>query len=123
MSLLENIDHLAQFSGVEAVLVQGGEGTEPRSEFRGESAWRERLEVAFDVFSLTDEKRVRLLLGKHTVVLQRERKEVVAAVHATGHPTAKSLRRAVFRMSKRVRSPGPGVFGGTKPSLSGTWVW
>ena len=53
----------------------------------------------------TDESTIRLVIGQHTVVLQAEGDETVAVVLPTGHAIAKSLRRMIRRMSRKVRGP------------------
>jgi hypothetical protein len=53
----------------------------------------------------TDESTIRLVIGQHTVVLQGEGDETVAVVLPTGHAIAKSLRRMIRRMSRKVRAP------------------
>jgi hypothetical protein len=53
----------------------------------------------------TGESTIRLVVGKHTVVVQTEKEETVAVVLPTGHAIAKSLRRMIRRMSRKVRTP------------------
>ncbi len=100
MSLAANIEHLAVASGIEAVCVE----TSTR-DFRGTASWKDVLEGALDLFGRTDEASIRLVVGKHTVVVQREAGEVVAVVLPTGHAIAKSLRRMIRRMAKKDRGP------------------
>lgn len=102
MSLFANIDHLNAASGIEAVTVEST--TNPRV-FRGSESWRPVLEGAVGLFARTGEPSVRLVIGKHTVVVQRENDETVAVVLPTGHAIAKSLRRMIRRMSKKDRGP------------------
>ena len=102
MSLRANIEHLAAAQGIVAVAVDSPTATR---EFRGESAWRPILDTALALLKLTDEKTIRLVIGKHTIVLQTENEETVGVVLPTGHSIAKSLRRMIRRMSKKDRGP------------------
>ena len=102
MSLRANIEHLAAAQGIEAVAVMSAAG--PR-EFRGEEPWSAVLEGAVALLEKTDESTIRLVVGKSTVVVQTEKEETVAVVLPTGHAIAKSLRRMIRRMSRKVRGP------------------
>lgn len=102
MSLQANIDHLAIASGIEAVIVQGSS-----RDCRGPQSWYPVLDGALDLFKRTDEKSIRLVIGKHTIVVQQENEETVAVVLPTGHAIAKSLRRMIRRMSRKDRGPLP----------------
>jgi hypothetical protein len=102
MSLQANIEHLAAAQGIVAVAVLSPAG--PR-EFRGEEGWKPILDAALSLLQKTDESTIRLVIGKHTVVLQTENDETVAVVLPTGHAIAKSLRRMIRRMSRKVRAP------------------
>jgi hypothetical protein len=100
MSLRANIEHLATAPGIEAVVVDTGD-----REFRGEDRLRPVLVAALELFAVAGESSVRLVVGEHTLVVQRERDEVVAVALPTGHAIAKSLRRMIRRMAKRPRGP------------------
>lgn len=100
MSLLANIDHLAIAAGIEAVVVEAG----PR-EYRGTQSWHPVLDGALDLFKRTEEKSIRLVVGTHTIVVQREAGEAVGVVLPTGHAIAKSLRRMIRRMARKNRGP------------------
>lgn len=102
MSLRANIDHLAAAQGIVAVAVVSQAG--PR-EFRGDESWSSVLDSALNLLQKTDESTIRLVIGKHTIVLQNEGEETVAVVLPTGHAIAKSLRRMIRRMSRKVRGP------------------
>ncbi|MCH9682944.1 MAG: hypothetical protein K0V04_16020 [Deltaproteobacteria bacterium] len=102
MSLRANIEHLAAAQGIVAVSVLSPAG--PR-EFRGDEAWSSILDAAHSLLDKTEEKTIRLVVGKHTVVLQTEAEETVAVVLPTGHAIAKSLRRMIRRMSRKPRGP------------------
>ena len=102
MSLRANIEHLAAAQGIVAVSVVSPAG--PR-EFRGEQEWSSILDAAHSLLEKTGEKTIRLVVGKHTVVLQTEGEETVAVVLPTGHAIAKSLRRIIRRMAKKPRGP------------------
>lgn len=117
MSLQANIDHLAIASGIEAVVVDAGS-----RDYRGDQTWHLVLDGALDLFHRTDEKSIRLVVGKHTIVVQRENEETVAVVLPTGHAIAKSLRRMIRRMARKNRGPLPKVkqalVTGTGPTAS-----
>jgi hypothetical protein len=102
MSLLANIDHLAVAAGIEAVVVDAGS-----RDYRGTQTWYPVLDGALDLFKRCDEKSIRLVVGKHTIVVQRESDETVAVVLPTGHAIAKSLRRMIRRMARKDRGPVP----------------
>lgn len=102
MSLRANIEHLAASQGIVAVSVVSPAG--PR-ELRGDQQWGSILDAAHSLLDKTGEKTIRLVVGKHTVVLQTEGEETVAVVLPTGHAIAKSLRRMIRRMSKKPRGP------------------
>jgi len=102
MSLRANIDHLKAAQGIEAVAVIGH--GEPRI-FRGNESWSAVLDGALSLLEKTGEPTIRMVVGKHTVVVQTEREETVAVVLPTGHAIAKSLRRMIRRMSRKVRPP------------------
>ncbi len=102
MSLSANIDHLAIAAGIEAVVVDTGS-----REYRGDEKWHRVLDGALDLFRRTDEKSIRLVVGKHTIVVQQEAEETVAVVLPTGHAIAKSLRRMIRRMARKDRGPLP----------------
>jgi hypothetical protein len=105
MSLSANIDHLAIAAGIEAVVVDTG-----TREYRGDEQWYRVLDGALDLFRRTDERSIRLVVGKHTIVVQKESDETVAVVLPTGHAIAKSLRRMIRRMARKDRGPIPKDF-------------
>ncbi len=102
MSLLANIDHLAAAKGIVALCVDAPNN--PRK-FRGVETWNPVLEGAISLLGLTGESTIRLVIGKHTMVVQKELGETVAVVLPTGHAIAKSLRRMIRRMAKKDRGP------------------
>lgn len=102
MSLRANIEHLEAAQGIEAVAVVSSAG--PR-EFRGDEKWSDVLDGALNLLDKTDESTIRLVVGKHTIVVQTEKDETVAVVLPTGHAIAKSLRRMIRRMARKVRAP------------------
>ena len=65
------------------------------------------LDGALDLFKRCEEKSIRLVVGKHTIVVQRESDETVAVVLPTGHAIAKSLRRMIRRVARKDRGPVP----------------
>ena len=102
MSLYANIDHLAAASGVVALTV---DSPEKERLFRGLEPWRPVLDGALTLLQMTGETSIRLVIGEHTMVVQHELKETVAVVIPTGHAIAKSLRRMIRRMARKVRAP------------------
>jgi len=102
MTLLINIDHLAAADGIVAltIAIPG----HPLA-FRGVERWQPVLSQALDLLALTDEPSIRIFVGEHTLVIQREGTQVIAVATPTGHAIAKSLRRMIRRMSKRERGP------------------
>lgn len=102
MSLRANIEHLAAAQGIVAVSVVSPAG--PR-EMRGDDSWGPILDASLSLLEKTGEKTIRLVVGKHTVVMQVEGDETVGVVLPTGHAIAKSLRRMIRRMSRKPRGP------------------
>jgi hypothetical protein len=102
MSLIANLEHLATAPGVVAVTVDVP-GT-PRA-FRGAESWAPVLDAALSLFAKTDEDTIRLVIGPHTVIVQKEHGQNVAVVLPTGHAIAKSLRRMIRRLSRKERGP------------------
>lgn len=102
MSLRANIDHLAAAQGIVAVSVATSD--QPRS-MRGDDHWSAILDASGALLGKTGEQSIRLVVGKHTIVVQAEGEETVAVVLPTGHAIAKSLRRMIRRMSRKVRPP------------------
>jgi len=102
MSLLANMEHLAAASGVVAVTIDSPQ--HPRA-FRGVDTWSPVLDAALALFDKTDEDTIRLVIGQHTIIVQKEHGQTVAVVLPTGHAIAKSLRRMIRRLSKKERGP------------------
>lgn len=104
MSLRANIDHLAAAQGIVAVSVVSPAGP---TVYRGDESWGPILDASLSLLEKTGEKTIRLVVGKHTIVLQSENDETVGVVLPTGHAIAKSLRRMIRRMSRKPRGPLP----------------
>jgi len=102
MSLLANMEHLAAASGVVAVTIDSPQ--HPRA-FRGVETWSPVLDAALGLFEKTEEDTIRLVIGQHTIIVQKEHGQTVAVVLPTGHAIAKSLRRMIRRLSKKERGP------------------
>ncbi len=102
MSLLANMEHLAAASGVVAVTIDSPQ--HPRA-FRGVESWAPVLDASLSLFDKTDEDTIRLVIGQHTIIVQKEHGQTVAVVLPTGHAIAKSLRRMIRRLSKKERGP------------------
>ncbi len=115
MSLRANIEHLAAAQGIVAVSVVSPTG--PR-ELRGEESWAPILDASLSLLEKTGEKTIRLVVGKHTIVMQVEGDETVGVVLPTGHAIAKSLRRMIRRMSRKPRGPLARPTVSTGPQLS-----
>ena len=75
MSLRGNIEHIVHCNGIEAALVRIEQQPDT---FSGDDHWNRTLAKALDVFRLSDESSVRIVVGRHTLVVQRERDEQVA---------------------------------------------
>jgi len=102
MTLLANIDHLAAADGIIALTI----ATPGHAlAFRGAERWQPVLAKALELLALTDEPSIRIFVGEHTLVVQREADQVIAVATPTGHAIAKSLRRMIRRMAKRERGP------------------
>lgn len=104
MSLFANIEHLAAAPGVVAVTIDSP--NHPRA-FRGVDSWAPVLDASLQLFSQTGEDTIRLVIGQHTVIIQKEHGDTVAVVLPTGHAIAKSLRRMIRRLAKKERGPVP----------------
>lgn len=113
MSLRANIEHMAAVQGIVAVTVYSPAG--PR-ELRGDESWTPILDASLSLLEKTGEKTIRLVVSKHTIVMQVEGDETVGVVLPTGHAIAKSLRRMIRRMSRKPRGPSwPRVLGPLVP--------
>lgn len=115
MSLRANIEHLAAAQGIVAVSVVSPAG--PR-ELRGDESWAPILDASLSLLEKTGEKTIRLVVGKHTIVMQVEGDETVGVVLPTGHAIAKSLRRMIRRMSRKPRGPLARPATTTSPQIS-----
>jgi hypothetical protein len=102
MSLFANIEHLAAAPGVVAVTIDSP--NHPRG-FRGVDSWSPVLDASLQLFGQTGEDTIRLVIGQHTVIIQKEHGDTVAVVLPTGHAIAKSLRRMIRRLAKKERGP------------------
>lgn len=96
------MEHLAAASGVVAVTIDSPQ--HPRA-FRGVETWAPVLDAALALFDKTDKDTIRLVIGQHTIIIQKEHGQTVAVVLPTGHAIAKSLRRMIRRLSKKERGP------------------
>lgn len=101
MSLIANLEHLTRAPGVVAVTVDALGTTRA---FRGAESWAPVLDAALSLFAKTEEDTIRLIIGPHTVIVQKEHGQNVAIVLPTGHAIAKSLRRMIRRLSRKERS-------------------
>ncbi len=101
MSLRVNIEHLASAKGVVSLAVEA----QGSCQHRGDDHWHPILDASIKLLALSGEPSIRLVIGKNTLVIQRENTEVVGVVIPTGHAIAKSLRRMIRRMAKKPRPP------------------
>jgi len=115
MSLRANIDHLAAAQGIVAVSVVS---PNQARELRGDDSWAPILDASLSLLEKTGEKTIRLVVGKHTIVMQVEGEETVGVVLPTGHAIAKSLRRMIRRMSRKPRGPLARPATTTSPQIS-----
>lgn len=113
MSLRTNIDHLAAPNGIVTVVVFSPAG--PR-ELRGDESWGPVLDASRSLLERSEERTVRVVLSKHTIIMQQEGDETVGVVLPTGHAVAKSLRRMVRRMARRDRAPFRSAFTTSAPA-------
>lgn len=102
MSLFSNIDHIASAPGVIAVAVDSPD--RPRA-IRGPEVWVPVIDAALRVFAQTGEDTIRVVIGEHTLIHQRERGDIVTVIIPIGHAVGKSLRRMIRRLAKRERAP------------------
>src|SRR5690606_21238341 len=100
MSLLNNIEHLAITDGIISVAV-----CVDKRQYSGDDQWHRIIDKAIDTFASTDEPSIRLVIGKHTIIVQKEGNETIGIVMLTGHAIAKSIRRMIRRMHRRDREP------------------
>lgn len=100
MSLRANIDHLAAAQGIVAVSVVTPDHIRTT---RGPDRWGPILDASMALLAKTEETSIRVVVGDHTLVVQAEGDENVAVVLPTGNAIAKSLRRMIRRMSRKVR--------------------
>jgi hypothetical protein len=102
MSLEANIEHLNAANGIEAVTISCANS---ERSFTGETHWEPILAQALDLFAICGQTSMRLVVGPSTIVVQKEGTEIAAVALPTGHPIAKSLRRMIRRMARKVRPP------------------
>ena len=69
----------------------------------GETSWAPMLRAALPLMDLTAAGFIRLVVGEHSIVIQREGGVLVGVVFDTGKAVAKSL----HRMIRRACAPGP----------------
>lgn len=102
MKLAANIEHLRAAPGVVAVMID-----EPTT-YRGPDTWSPICAAGLQLLALTGEATLRVSVGQHAMVVQRERDHAVAVVIPAGHAVAKSLRRLIRRLAARERgAPRP----------------
>lgn len=102
MSLAANIEHLRAAPGVVAVMIDAP------ATYRGPDTWSPICAAGLQLLALTGEHSLRVSVGQHAILVQRERNHTVAVVIPAGHAVAKSLRRLIRRLAARERgSPRP----------------
>jgi len=70
--------------------------------WHGETSWRPLLQSALLLIKTTSEPYIRVVVGEHTAVVQREGEHTYGVVIPTGNAIAKSL----HRMIRRAANPG-----------------
>lgn len=70
--------------------------------WHGETSWRPLLQAAILLIRTTSEPYIRIVVGEHTAVVQREGEHTYGVVIPTGDAIAKSL----HRMIRRAANPG-----------------
>lgn len=101
MSFYANREHIARTPGIEAAAIV--DSLNLLRAHVGDASWKALLDAALDLQRLTEHE-IKLCVGKHTIVVQRANTETIAVAFPTGHAIAKSLRRLLRSMAKRVRS-------------------
>jgi len=102
-TLLDNaIATLSTAPGVLAVAIE-----EPGENLvhLGDHAWYARLRAAHLMRAEADESPIRVMLGQHVIVCQREPAGVVIAVVPTCHPVSKSLHRMIRKAGRLPKPP------------------
>jgi hypothetical protein len=98
MTIAVKIDKLAAVPGIESIVVESGVRMH-----RGNPQWYNISVDLLVLFKRCGEDTIRAIIGKHTVVVQREGDETAVVVFPLGHPIAKSLRRMLRRAHKSKR--------------------
>lgn len=83
--------------GILAAIIGRADTHTPATSFFGEGAWQPMLDHAMKLLLHTTESFVRLAVGEHTVIVQREGEVVIGCVVRTGHAVTKSLHRMIRR--------------------------
>jgi hypothetical protein len=107
MTIAAKIDKLAAVPGIQSILVESGIRM-----LRGNPQWHDICRDMLDLFKRCGEETIRAVIGKHTIVVQREGDETAVVVFPLGHPIAKSLRRMLRRAH---RSGGESKVGEDQP--------
>jgi hypothetical protein len=89
------LTRLAASPGIEAVAVE----VDGAREHRGNEKWFALLDEAVRLRSLVSEN-LRIAIGGYVIHVVSKRKQIVAVVLASGHPTTKSLQRMIDRATK-----------------------
>jgi hypothetical protein len=94
MKLNEKVEAITRLPAVCAALARSPDAEEA---FSGAESWEPFLRGALGLFSSTEATEMRILIGGHAVAMYRVEGTLAAAVLPVGHPTCKSLPRAVRR--------------------------
>jgi hypothetical protein len=95
-----NLDMLSQNPGVVAVASGTADTPYPAMTHVGPEAWQPLMQQAMLLMQHTTEPSLRMVVGGHTVIVQREGKLLFAVCLPTGHAFGKSVRRAIRRAAK-----------------------
>ena len=88
----------------------------PEIAIAGETSWHPLLRASLPLMDLTSADFIRIVVGEHTAIVQRELDSLVGVVFQNGNPVSKSIHRMIRRVivppSKRgakpkVREPAP----------------
>lgn len=95
MQLLKSLDHLATHAGILAVSAALDKPGPRAFTYAGAERWHPLLAACTAMLDHTAEGSIRVLLGQHTVVVQREHGQIAAVCFETGDAVAKSVHRMV----------------------------
>lgn len=84
--------------------VVGPHGTTPHLTFCGDGSWHPMLQAALRLMSYGGGTPfIRVVVGDHTFVIQREADVLIGVAFRTGDPLAKSLHRMIRRAGRDLK--------------------